>query len=77
MITVILIIYRGDTYIKISFLIMLFIIYYYGNEIKKDEMGRACSTHGFDKKCIKIVVWWLSINISEHRAAYIFINPED
>jgi hypothetical protein len=22
-------------------------------------------------------VWWLSINISEHRAAYIFINPED
>jgi hypothetical protein len=27
--------------------------YYRGSEIKGDEMGRMCSTHGGDKNCIK------------------------
>jgi hypothetical protein len=27
--------------------------YYWGSEIKGDEMGRICSTHGGDRKWIK------------------------
>jgi hypothetical protein len=26
--------------------------YYYCHKIKKDEMGRACSTHGRNEKCV-------------------------
>jgi hypothetical protein len=25
---------------------------YYGDQIKEDEMGGACSTHGRDEKCV-------------------------
>ena len=35
---------------------MLFIIHYSGNQIKKNEMGRACGTCGGRKKCIRHVV---------------------
>jgi hypothetical protein len=27
------------------------------DQIKKNEMGRACSTHGRDEKCIKYFGW--------------------
>jgi hypothetical protein len=35
---------------------VLFTTYYYGDQIKEDEMGGACNTHGRDEKCIQISV---------------------
>jgi hypothetical protein len=32
---------------------VLFIEYYWGDQVKKDEKSVACSTHGTDKKCIQ------------------------
>jgi len=32
-----------------------FIKYYSGDQVKEDEMGGACSTHGCDEKCIQNV----------------------
>jgi hypothetical protein len=34
-----------------------FVKYYYGDQIKGDEMGGACSTYGRDEKCIRYCGW--------------------
>jgi hypothetical protein len=36
-----------------SFIICSLHNYYFGDEIKKDEMGRACCMHGSYAKCVQ------------------------
>jgi len=31
--------------------------YYEGDGIQEDEIGRACSTHGRDEKCVQSFGW--------------------
>jgi hypothetical protein len=31
--------------------------HYSGDEIKEDEVGEACSTHGTDEECIQYFGW--------------------
>jgi len=42
----------GD-YLMKNFVICI----YYGDKDKEDEMGRSCSTHGRDEKCIQYFGW--------------------
>jgi hypothetical protein len=38
---------------KLYSIVVFFTKYYYGNQIKKTEIGGLCSTHGGDEKCLK------------------------
>jgi hypothetical protein len=40
-----------------SFILVSFTKYYQGDQIKEDDMGRPCSTHGRDEKCIQNFGW--------------------
>jgi hypothetical protein len=42
-----------EDYIMRSFISLLSIKYYYGEQMKKDEMDGTCSTYGKDEKCIR------------------------
>jgi hypothetical protein len=46
----------GENYVVRSSGFELFIKYYWDDQIKKNEMGRAGSAHGEDKKYVKTAV---------------------
>jgi hypothetical protein len=44
----------GDCILR-GLIIVRFTRYYYGDQIKEDEMDGTCSTHGRDGKCTNIL----------------------
>jgi hypothetical protein len=47
----------GEDCIMRSLITALLTKYYWGDQIKEDDLSRACSTHGRVEKCVQYLGW--------------------
>jgi hypothetical protein len=47
---------NNSLYVRISHF-LFFLQYYYGRQIKEDEINKTCRTHGEGEMCIQIISW--------------------